>query len=144
MNPKATKMWAIHGKEGFYVNTFYTRKEAIRVHTEALGKTWRQCRSSGDRVIKVMLTPLGSWDLQHIKDLSSKYIQALEENDMKKANIIFDVIINLVKLNDVLPTIQDYFKGEKISEYKNTIHKDKALEYVVYLAEKSKEIQGFK
>lgn len=52
-------VWAIRGASRssgepyLYYGTFSTRTAAIRAHTEALGKTWRECRAKGDRAVRV-------------------------------------------------------------------------------------------
>jgi hypothetical protein len=51
-----TKGWAIAGTRGLYTGWWLTRKEAIRFHYEALGKTWAQCRAKGDRAVKVEIS----------------------------------------------------------------------------------------
>ena len=40
---------------GLYQGFWYTRADAIRVHTRDTGKTWRECRASGDRCVKVVV-----------------------------------------------------------------------------------------
>jgi hypothetical protein len=49
--------WSIaSSKFGFYYNSFHdTKKGAIEQHTSALGKTWKQCRDSGDYCVKSTL-----------------------------------------------------------------------------------------
>jgi hypothetical protein len=49
-------MWAIvYRDHGLYIGTWFTRKDAIYEHCKAKGKTWEQCKASGDRVVKVKI-----------------------------------------------------------------------------------------
>ena len=51
-------MWAIHNQDfGFYIGTWLTRYEAIRVFTEEVGRSWDKCKKNGDRCIRVVITP---------------------------------------------------------------------------------------
>lgn len=49
--------WAITGKYGLYLGTWFTRAEAIIAHSDALGKSWKKCYRNGDRAIKVAVIP---------------------------------------------------------------------------------------
>ncbi len=50
--------WAITGKHGVYVGTWFRRKDAIVDHCEMLGKCWKTCRRKGDRAVKVKVIPI--------------------------------------------------------------------------------------
>ena len=50
--------WAITGKFGLYLGTWFTRTEAVKAHTLELGETWKTCYRKGDRAIKVKVIPL--------------------------------------------------------------------------------------
>lgn len=50
--------WAITGRIGLYTGTWFTRTDAIAAHSDALGKTWRECYRDGDRAIKVEVIPV--------------------------------------------------------------------------------------
>lgn len=49
--------WAITGKYGLYLGTYFTRVEAIIAHSDALGISWKKCYRNGDRAIKVKVVP---------------------------------------------------------------------------------------
>lgn len=51
--------WVIVGVYGLYSGSWGLRREAIEVHCKELGKTWRQCRRKGDRVVKAVV----SWEI---------------------------------------------------------------------------------
>ena len=49
--------WAITGKFGLYLGTWFKRYDAIVAHSDALGKSWKECYRDGDRAIKVRVIP---------------------------------------------------------------------------------------
>lgn len=50
-------MWAIAYRDhGLYSGMWFTRKDAIREHIRDKGKSWRECKRSGDRAVKVNVT----------------------------------------------------------------------------------------
>ncbi len=57
---KSATMWAIEGQWGnrplLYCGTYLTRRDAIRDFCDNIGKTWAECRKSGNRAVKVTLT----------------------------------------------------------------------------------------
>jgi len=59
---KQATMWAIEGRWGkgvlLYCGTYLTRRDAIRDFCANLGKTWAECRKSGNRAVKVNV----SWE----------------------------------------------------------------------------------
>lgn len=55
---KGQKCWAIIGKCGLYYGTWCYRLDATTHHAKSLGKTWNECRKSGDRAIKVYVIPV--------------------------------------------------------------------------------------
>lgn len=48
--------WAIKGNYGLYIGWWMTRRAAIGAHCREKGRTWRDCRKHGDRVIKVKIS----------------------------------------------------------------------------------------
>lgn len=50
--------WAIQGEFGLYTGWWLTRKEAIQTHTGDVGKSWKECRKKGDRVVKILIYPI--------------------------------------------------------------------------------------
>lgn len=50
--------WAILSEYGLYIGWWFTRSEAIKNHSKALGRTWEQCKKNGDRVIKIIIYPV--------------------------------------------------------------------------------------
>lgn len=50
-------MWAItgvyNGRQFFYTGTYLTRRDAIRDHAQAKGRTWDACYARGDRAVRV-------------------------------------------------------------------------------------------
>ena len=50
--------WAILSEFGLYTGWWFTRSEAIKSHTKALGRTWRQCKNNGDKAIKIIIYPI--------------------------------------------------------------------------------------
>ena len=49
--------WAITGRCGLYIGTWFFRHNAIAAHGDSLGKSWKECYRDGDRAIKVRVTP---------------------------------------------------------------------------------------
>ena len=47
--------WAILSEYGLYTGWWFTRSDAIKSHTETLGRTWEQCKSNGDKAIKIII-----------------------------------------------------------------------------------------
>jgi hypothetical protein len=61
--PISDKMWAIsgrwaNGRRFFYWGVSGTRRGAIEAHTSKGGRTWEECRDSGDRAVRVVVTEL--------------------------------------------------------------------------------------
>lgn len=52
---KKLKAWAITGADGIYYGTWMTRRDAIDNHCR--GRSWKSCRSEGDRAIRVVVVP---------------------------------------------------------------------------------------
>lgn len=54
---KSEDMWAVWNDDfGFYVDTRLSRQEMIDKHTSDLGMTWDECKKTGDKVIRVVIT----------------------------------------------------------------------------------------
>ncbi len=60
-NEKFETYWAITGKYGLYIGTWYRRIEAITARSDAIGKSWKNCYRDGDRAIKVKVIPVEEW-----------------------------------------------------------------------------------
>lgn len=50
--------WAIAGVYGLYTGWWFTRKDAIWFHTEALEKSWEDCKAKGDYAVKIKIETL--------------------------------------------------------------------------------------
>ena len=54
---KSEDMWAVWNDDfGFYVDTRLSRQDMIDKHTSDLGMTWDECKKTGDKVIRVVIT----------------------------------------------------------------------------------------
>ena len=48
-------MWMVRGTYGLYSGAHFTRKDAMRDHSERTGQPWKELAKNGDRVIKVVV-----------------------------------------------------------------------------------------
>lgn len=76
-----------------------------------------------------------SLHIQHIQEFVWSFTRAYENGDMQRCGRIMDIMITFSHNKSEIPTIQEYFGGEKIARYKGTIHIDKASEWITYIGE---------
>ena len=50
------KVWIIVGVHGAYIGSWLTRRDAIMDHTQALGRSWAECKDKGDRTVRATTT----------------------------------------------------------------------------------------
>lgn len=74
-------------------------------------------------------------NIQHIQEFVWAFKNAYMNGDMQRCGRILDIMITLSHNKEEIPTIQEYFGGERIARYKGTIHIDKASEWITYIGE---------
>ena len=74
-------------------------------------------------------------DIEYIQWICWDFLKAYEWGDTQKCGKIVSILITLSHNKEEIPTLEEYFGGEKIARYKGTIHIDKASEWVVYISE---------
>ena len=50
------KIWIMIGVRGAYIGMWFTRGDAIRAHTQALGRSWAECKAKGDSAARATIT----------------------------------------------------------------------------------------
>jgi hypothetical protein len=48
--------WAIVGRYGLYTGWALTKSDMISEYTDSLGMSWDECKSFGDRVVKITIS----------------------------------------------------------------------------------------
>ena len=74
-------------------------------------------------------------NIRHIQEFVWSFTRAYENGDMQRCARIMDIMISLSHNKPQIPTLQEYFGGERIARYKDTIHIDKASEWITYIGE---------
>ncbi len=74
-------------------------------------------------------------NIQHIQEFVWAFTRAYENGDIQRCGRILDIMITLSHNKKEIPTLQEYFGGERIARYKGTIHIDKASEWITYIGE---------
>lgn len=74
-------------------------------------------------------------NIRHIQEFVWSFTRAYENGDMKRCGRIVDIMINISHTKAEIPTLQEYFGGERIARYKGTIHIDKASQWITYIGE---------
>ena len=74
-------------------------------------------------------------NIRHIQEFVWSFTRAYENGDMKRCGRIMDIMITLSHNKAEIPTLQQYYGGERIARYKGTIHIDKASEWITYIGE---------
>jgi len=74
-------------------------------------------------------------NIRHIQEFVWSFTKAYENGDMQRCGRILDIMITLSHNKEQIPTLQEYFGGERIARYKGTIHIDKASEWITYIGE---------
>jgi len=87
------------------------------------------------RDMKFQKEQLLSLNIQHIQEFVWAFKNAYMQGDMQRCGRILDIMITLSHNKEEIPTIQEYFGGERIARYKGTIHIDKASEWITYIGE---------
>lgn len=77
--------------------------------------------------------------IQHIQEFVWSFTRAYENGDLKRCERIVEIMINFSHTKSEIPTLQEYFGGERIARYKGTIHIDKASEWITYIGELIKD-----
>ena len=78
-------------------------------------------------------------DIINIQQFVWSFTNAYEHRDMTRCGAILDIMMTLSHTKPEIPTIQDYFGGERIGRYRGTIHSDKASEWITYVGELIKD-----
>ena len=71
-------------------------------------------------------------EIEQIQVLVMDLVSAVKVNDVARRNKIFSIIMQIVKIKGgELPTLKEYFKGQKISRYRAMIDESLAIEYAL-------------
>lgn len=73
--------------------------------------------------------------IKHIQEFVWSFTRAYENGDMQRCGRLISIMITLSHNKPEIPTLQEYFGGEKISRYKGTINIDKASEWITFIGE---------
>lgn len=73
--------------------------------------------------------------IKHIQEFVWAFTRAYENGDMQRCGRLMSIMITLSHTKPEIPTLMDYFGGEKISRYKGTINIDKASEWITFIGE---------
>ena len=74
-------------------------------------------------------------EIQHLMIMIFDWRRSYAENLIGRKNRLFQVILASIQHKEGVKSVQEYFAGERISRFANTIDDWKANEYVGYLME---------
>ena len=83
---------------------------------------------------------LNDIEVQQIQLMTWDFFSAYKMGDNQRCGRIFQIICDITEVKVELPTIQEYFKGQKIGKYKNTISLKMASKYVAYVTSQLREM----
>jgi len=77
---------------------------------------------------------LNEIEMQQIQMMAWDFFSAYKMGDKFRCGRIFQIIVDITKIRQELPTLQDYFRGRKIGRHKGKISIRKAAQYVAFVA----------
>ena len=84
-------------------------------------------------------------EIEQIQVLVMDLISAVKVNDVARRNKIFSIIIQIVKIKGgELPTMKQYFKGQKISRFRSMIDESLAVEYALKVMQDVRDKSDFR
>lgn len=83
-------------------------------------------------------------EMDQLMVLAWDFNNAYKMGDIQRCTRIFHIICDIAKYKEGLPTLQDYFKGERIGRYKDTIDLRYASKYVIYVQDKIKSLNDWR
>ena len=102
-------------------------EQEIRQLEERIDKRMRDLEFRKDEILNL--------NIRHIQEFVWSFTRAYENGDMQRCGRIMDIMITLSHNKSEIPTLQQYFGGERIARYKGTIHIDKASEWITFIGE---------
>ena len=83
---------------------------------------------------------LNEIEVQQIQMLAWDFFSAYKMGDKFRCGRILQIILDIAKIREELPTLQEYFKGKKITRYRNRISLKMAAQYVAFIASEVKKL----
>lgn len=104
-----------------------TNEQELLHMEERIEKRMRNLEYRKDEILNL--------NIRHIQEFVWSFTRAYENGDMQRCGRIMDIMITLSHNKEEIPTLQQYFGGERIARYKGTIHIDKASEWITWIGE---------
>ena len=83
---------------------------------------------------------LNEIEVQQIQMLCWDFFSAYKMGDRYRCGVILQIILDISKIRDELPTLQEYFQGKKITRYRNRISMKMAARYIAFVTSEVKRL----
>jgi len=83
---------------------------------------------------------LNEIEVQQIQMLCWDFFSAYKMGDRQRCGIILQIVLDIAKIREELPTLQDYFRGKKITRYRNRISIKMAARYIAFVTSEVKQL----
>ena len=83
---------------------------------------------------------LNEIEVQQIQMLCWDFFSAYKMGDTIRCTIILQIVLDIAKIRDEIPTLQEYFQGKKITRYRNRISIKMAARYIAFVTSEIKQM----